>query len=1335
MSSAIHSLFAAITPDDTAESTRHGRYVGRVGALAVALGVGFAIVSGQGAGLARAESDTTASESEASASNAGGDESTSEQKESASTGAAEDDDPANATEQVSSDDSVDDDTAAEPADGDTAVDESGDEPPINGVGDEPVVDESGDEPSVDEIGDEAGDPSPSPDEDTQTDEPSAPTASTGGTAEAASSAVPDVASIEDDDAESAVKSPPVITEDLPAASEPSAESYSAAATPAAPGTPAPAPLVDQPRTPLAAILGGPVQLLRIAAEALDMLFTYEPSAPADPPVLLAVLLFARREIQRTFFNSAPEATADQATTAEDNPVTIEVLNNDVDPNLDAGDVLTITDYTQAAHGTVVLNPDGTFTYTPERNFSGTDTFTYTVSDDASPWHIDGLVSLLSPKVHTATVAITVTAVNDGPTAAGDTASVSEDSGGTTIDVLSNDTDIDGGPLTVTGVTQPARGLVTHTTTGVIYTPAQDFNGVETFTYTITDGRGGTTTATVTVTVTAVKDAPVANPDTATGTEDGPTLTGNVLTNDTDADGDTLTVTNPGTKIGAHGTLTLNADGSYTYTPAANASGTDTFTYVVYDNRGTVNSTATLTITLNAVNDAPVGVADIATGTEDGPTLTGNVLTNDTDADGDTLTVTNPGKTIGNHGTLVLNSDGSFTYTPDENASGTDTFTYQVADTQGGTTTATLTITLNAVNDAPAGVADTATGTEDGPTLTGNVLTNDTDADGDTLTVTNPGTTIGNHGTLVLNSDGSFTYTPDENASGTDIFLYLIVDGRGDRATATLSIFVSPVNDDPVAPTQGIAIDEDSTALAGNLLADASDPDGDRLSTVPLDVTTALGRLVLGDDGRYTYTAAPDANGTETITFSIIDPNGGSATGMLIVSVAAINDSPVLTLSATSATGSAPATFEAIASDVDGDPVALAVTVQPTKGSLVRTGDTFTYTPDPAVFGPRTGTDTFVISASDGSGGIATQTITYNYVPSPTIDLGAPPRNIGSSDDGNLTYALLDSGTVDVFDTSGDVPVRLGRIDVGGPTGSLSMTVSASGTRAFVTNSSTDTVTIIRTDGGAPTAFVMRVPDAPRDVAVNADGTRAVITHGSSVVTIISIDAAGPRTSFVSGIPPGGNVAINAAGTRAFVASPNNGSIVVLDVIETGATVRTFNVGGRLTEIKVSDDGNTAIAYNVASRSAVIVKMNANMHYRFNLPDPSFENGPGFIAISDDGTRAFVTTHPPEASGRFGSLMVFDTASPGMPSMRRIDLPDWPHSVATDANGSKAYVLSHAEGIYEVDVASGSFTLISAVGDSYNSNFDQVTVSDDGSRVVTAGQSRVLTVRTLTPPVI
>jgi VCBS repeat-containing protein len=261
----------------------------------------------------------------------------------------------------------------------------------------------------------------------------------------------------------------------------------------------------------------------------------------------------------------------------------------------------------------------------------------------------------------------------------------------------------------------------------------------------------------------------------------------VLGNDTDAEGSALTaalVAGP-----TKGTLTLNANGSFTYTPNANVNGSDSFTYRANDSSLNSN-TATVTITITPVADAPVAANDSYSTNEDTPLniATPGVLANDTDADGNPITaalVTGPTK-----GTLTLNANGSFLYTPNPNVNGSDSFTYRANDGSLNSNNATVTITINAVNDPPVAVIDSYNVTQDTPLTVSapGVLANDTDIEGSALSAVQ--VTAPANGTLTFNANGGFTYTPAAGYSGTDSFTYKANDGSADSNIVTVTITVA-----------------------------------------------------------------------------------------------------------------------------------------------------------------------------------------------------------------------------------------------------------------------------------------------------------------------------------------------------------------------------------------------------------------------------------------------------------------------------------------------------------------------------------------------------------------
>ncbi len=289
------------------------------------------------------------------------------------------------------------------------------------------------------------------------------------------------------------------------------------------------------------------------------------------------------------------------------------------------------------------------------------------------------------------------------------------------------------------------------------------------------------------------------------TDENNSVTTTVLDNDTDPDGDPLTVT--GATDGVNGTTIVKQDGTISYTPDPEFNGTDTYTYTINDGNGG-SDTATVTITVNPVNDAPDAVDNNYSTAEDTPLNipAPGVLDNDTDPEGDSLTVDS--FTPPDNGSLTLNPDGSFDYTPEPNFNGTDTFEYTIDDGNGGSDTATVTINVDPVNDAPDAVDNSYTveandDPGDNNSVAGNIITNDTgegldsDLEGDILTVTE--NSEPSNGSVVVDSDGEFSYTPNDNFIGTDTFDYTISDSNGGTDTATVTINVI----DPGSQTNSI----------------------------------------------------------------------------------------------------------------------------------------------------------------------------------------------------------------------------------------------------------------------------------------------------------------------------------------------------------------------------------------------------------------------------------------------------------------------------------------------------------------------------------------------------
>lgn len=678
-------------------------------------------------------------------------------------------------------------------------------------------------------------------------------------------------------------------------------------------------------------------------------------------------------------NTAPTAVNDSATTTEDTPTSVDVRLNDSDPD---GNPVNLLSVSQPSHGTAVIATTGpgagTVTYQPSANFTGTDSFAYTISD--------GTLTA------TAVVTVTVTAANDAPTATNDAATTMEDTE-VAIDVLANDTDLEGDLITVTAVGGPQHGSTALVTSGpnagrVSYLPAPNFVGTDVFTYTIGDNHGSTATASVSVTVTDANDGPAPMNDVVTVVEDTPTVL-NVLSNDTDPDGDALSVS--AVTQAAHGSVEVISEGSdagkVRYTPQAHFFGADAFTYTVSDGHGTT-ATATVTITVSNVNDPPVTVNDNVTASED-TAVTIDVRLNDTDLDGDTLSVTVVGTP--EHGTAILLTTGAdagrVRYTPSANVHGTDSFTYTIDDGQGGSATGTAVVTVASVNDPPTAGGDAAAVLEDSAANVIDVLSNDSSTpDGaEVLAVTAVGGAA--HGTVSVIAQGGdagkVSYTPNQNFFGSDTFTYTVGDGNGGVATAAVTVTVTNVNDAPSGANDSKSTAEDS-AVVVDVRANDSDVDNDPLILVNV-TQPSHGSAAIGtgsETGQVVYTPGANFFGTDSFTYTVGDGHGGTATATVAVTVTAVNDGPAATGDGAEATGQTAVAIDVLANDVDADGDELSVTTIGAPAHGIAT--LLTVGPDAgkvsyAAESGFTGSDSFTYTISDGA---LTATATVTIVVSP-----------------------------------------------------------------------------------------------------------------------------------------------------------------------------------------------------------------------------------------------------------------------------------------------------------------------------------------------------------------
>ncbi len=536
--------------------------------------------------------------------------------------------------------------------------------------------------------------------------------------------------------------------------------------------------------------------------------------------------------------------------------------------------------TLPTHGTLSVNDDGSFSYTPVTGYSSTpgnpDTFTYEVTDGiltstpvtgsiyVNPVNLPPVVSdvTYTAKENTAQIPASLTIPAPG--------------------VLASALSPEGLALTAQVVTNPSYGTLTLNPNGSFtYTPSVGFTGTDSFTFTATDSNGLISVpATATINVGAVDIPSTVNPSTFGVAENGSLFVAGpgVLANATNPAGSTLSAILVDSSA-VSGSLTLNNDGSFNYTPNPNFSGVATFTFKASD--GTLESTNVATVTINvapipvtptAGDDAYSVLENTASAPQKLVVAAPGILLNDTYPSGvPTITVVNGPL----EGTLTPDAspwtDGGFTYTPAVNFNGTDSFTYYI--TSDGLTSNLATVTLTVVPVLQPPVArNVAYSTNENTPLSvaaPGVLANDTDYNGLPLSAVLQTGPI--DGTVALNSDGSFVYTPKTNFFGTDSFTYLANDGKFSSNVATVTITVVKVDLPPTVQNASFSVAENTTlnVPAPGILATAFDPNGLPLTAVLVN-SPLNGTLNLASNGGFTYTPNMFYVGTDSFTFKAYD---------------------------------------------------------------------------------------------------------------------------------------------------------------------------------------------------------------------------------------------------------------------------------------------------------------------------------------------------------------------------------------------------------------------------------------------------------------------------------
>ncbi|HHG3389646.1 TPA: tandem-95 repeat protein [Vibrio parahaemolyticus] len=786
--------------------------------------------------------------------------------------------------------------------------------------------------------------------------------------------------------------------------------------------------------------------------------------------------------------------ADKTTVVEDTPTIIKVLGNDTFEGKDK--VVSLDAENGPKNGTVIVNNDGTVTYTPDDNYVGKDTFTYVVTS--------GGVS------ESTTVEVNVTPVNDAPVAKDDIATTQEDTA-VTIDVLPNDSDVDGDKLSIRSATVPeAQGKVEIVDGKLVFTPAENFNGHAEITYTVTDGQL-TDEAKVTVTVNPVNDAPTIKVDAVESiTEDGvntDTVVATLTVRDTDTPEDQLTVS---LENNSNGYFVLVGNDVKLTQAGVDAVNNDelnlkdlTISASVSDG---VNPTAndSDSLVVNRVNDAPTvenAIADQVLSEDfDAYTIDLNEVFKDSDSSLEF-------SVSGNNSIQISIVNGVATITPTADWNGKETITFTAKDPSGESVNQTVDFTVAPVVDIEADSADVV---EDTPTII-NVLGNDTFESTDKV-VSLDAENGPKNGTVIVNNDGTVTYTPDDNYVGEDTFTYIVTSGGVSEST-TVEVNVTPVNDAPVAKDD-IATTQEDTAVTIDVLPNDTDVDGDKLSIESVSVPKEQGTVEVVD-GKLVFTPAENFNGDAEITYTVTD---GALTDQATVKVTvnAVNDTPVVESNIadqTLAEDFTPYTIDlnTAFSDVDNVDGELTFSVSGNSNiqvAIVNGIATITPTAD------WNGSETLTFTATDPSGESVSQPV--NFTVAPVADIVADKATV--VEDTSTVIKVLGN---DTFESDGKVV----SLDTNNGPANGTVSVNPDGSVTYTPNDNyqgTDSFTYIVTSGGVSESTTVSVDVTPVNDAPVAKDDIAT-TQEDTAVTIDVLpndtDADGDKLSIESASVP------------------------------------------------------------------------------------------------------------------------------------------------------------------------------------------------------------------------
>ncbi|MDW1499794.1 tandem-95 repeat protein [Vibrio sp. YT-19(2023)] len=949
----------------------------------------------------------------------------------------------------------------------------------------------------------------------------------------------------------------------------------------------------------------------------DVNFTFDVSDGTDTTS-------ANIDVSVTPENDPPVAGSTSYTVHEDNSITIsdeQLLANSSDIE---GDVAISSVSYSGNDGVLEINGDGTYTFSPNENFTGDVSLDVVVVDE------DGAVD-------TTTAGITVLEVNDPPIAGVTSYTIDEDEVITISaeQLLANSSDIEGEVALDSVSYSGSEGIFTDNGDGTFsFAPNQNFNGEVNLDVVVVDEDGATASTTANIDVLPINDAPVSG-DLAYSVDEDNSITlsqEQLLAQATDVEGDALTASN--LVVDGDATVTANDDGSFTITPDANFNGDIDITFDISDGSDTLVATADLTV--NPVNDLPQPEDQAFTIGEDGVlTFTDqDLLDGATDIDGDDLSVEGVTYT-GADGVLTDNGDGTYSFAPNENFNGDVNFTFDVSDGTD-TVTANIDVSVTPENDPPVAGSTSYTVHEDNSITISDeqLLANSSDIEGDVSI--DSVSYSGNDGVLEINGDGTYTFSPNENFNGEVSLDVVVIDEDGATDSTTAGITVLEVNDPPIAGTTSYTIDEDEviTISAEQLLANSSDIEGE----VALDSVSYSGSEgIFTDNGDGTFSFAPNQNfnGEVNLDVVVVDEDGATASTTANIDVLPINDAPVSGDLAYSVDEDNSITLSqeqllAQATDVEGDALTASNLVVDGDATVTANDDgSFTITPD-ANFN---GDIDITFDINDGSDTIvATADLTVN----PVNDLPQPEDQAFTiGEDGVLTFTdqdLLDGAT----DIDGD-DLSVEGVTYTGADGVL--TDNGDGTYSFAPNENFN----------GDVNFTFDVSDGTDTVTANIDvsvtpendppvaGSTSYTVHEDNSITISDEQLLANSSDIegdvdISSVTYSGNDGVfqdNGDGTYTFSPNENFNGEVSLDVVVVDEEGAADSTTAGITVLEVNDPPIAgATSYSVNEDEVIIfteeqlLAQSSDVEGDVSLESVSYSGSDGILTANDDGTYSF-----------------------------------------------------------------------------------------------------------------